>query len=315
MKAWRLVASGAALAMVVLAGCRQYEIDVVIDADGSGTRSLRLQADPADLEEETSSLEEFIGLYGLGPDSGWTMAREREAGSKQEILVFNRRSQLGGPEDWRGRSGDLGIRGTLAAGPYASVVFANDVSLELGPGEGPRTCTYRERFAWSGLREILTRRQAEGFFNRLSAGYPYLTKEDRLELTGLLSGAILAAVELEASTKEREGVAEALASAVAAHAGDIIRRHDPGAACEDLGQIAHEAIAGADEALEAFLRRELPGAYLAGATSITLRVTMSGRIVGSNADRVEGKTATWTFDVWDALVHPMELFVCAQLSD
>lgn len=313
--AWWLTACGAALAMALLAGCRQYEIDITINPDGSGSRTLRLQADPVDFEEEESSLEEFIGLHGLGPNSDWTMALESEAGSKQEIFVFSRHSRPGGPEDWQHQSGDLSIRGTLERGPYSLVAFANEVSVELVPGPAPRTCTYRERFAWTGLREILTGRQAEGFFHRLSGSYPYLTGEDRRELTGLLAGAILATVELEASSREREGVAEALARAVEAHAGDIIRRHDPSAACEDLAQITQEAITGADQSLEAFLRRELPGAYLAGATSITVRVTTSGRIVDSNADRVEGKLATWTFDVWDALVRPVELFVRSELSE
>jgi hypothetical protein len=306
---------GTVLALLLIAGCRQYEIDVSVDPDGSGTRTLRLQTDPEDLTEEESDLEGFIGLYGLGPDSGWTMTREREEGSNQEILVFSRKSQPGGLEDWPHQSGDLCIRGTLEPGEFAGVAFTNELSVELVAGTNLRTYTYRERFTWSGLREILTSRQAEGFYNRLHASYPYLTDEDRLELTGLLAGAILATVELESSSSEREGVAEALARAVEAHAEDILHRHDPGAACENLAQITRDAIEGADQDLEAFLRHELPGAYLAGATSISLRVTMPGRIVDSNADRVEGRIATWTVDTWDALVRPVEVFVRSELSE
>jgi len=313
-RAWRLAACGAPLVLALLAGCRQYEIVVTINPDGSGSRALRLQADPTDFEEEESTLEEFIALFSLGPDSGWTLARKSEQEGKSEILVFSRDSAPGSPEAWERQGGDVNIQGTRDPGRHARVTFANELSVELVSGPGPRTCTYRERFAWTGLREILTGRQAEGFFARLRGSYPYLKDEDRLELTGLLAGAILATVELEASAGEREGMAEALARAVEAHAGDVIRRHDPSAACEDLAQITREAITGADQNLEAFLRRELPGAYLAGATSITLRVTMSGLIVDSNADRVEGKTATWTFDVWDALVCPVEVFVRAEIS-
>jgi hypothetical protein len=195
------------------------------------------------------------------------------------------------------------------------VAFANDLSVEVASGTNLRTYTYRERFSWTGLREILTERQGEGFFNRLRGSYPYLNDEDRRELTGLLAGAILATVELESSSKENEGVADALTRAVEAHAEDVIHRHDPTAACADLAQITHDSIAGADQDLEAFLRRDLPGAYLAGATSIELTVTMPGHIVDSNADRVEGKTAVWTLDTWDALVRPVELFVRSELSE
>ncbi len=210
---------------------------------------------------------------------------------------------------------ELALRGTLEPGPHEDVAFTSALEVEAGAGTNLRTYTYRERFGWTGLREILVARQAEGFCNRLHASHPSLTDEDRLELTGLLAGAMLATIELEASSAEPEGVAEALGHAVEAHAEDIIRRHDPDADCTDVAQIAKDAITGADKDLEAFLHEKLPGAYLAGATSIELRVLMPGRIVDSNADRVEGRTACWSLDTWDALVRPIEPFVRSELSE
>ena len=306
----RWVAAGGAATMALwLAGCWQYEIEVTIAPDGSGSRALRLQADSEDLEQEAGDLTEFIGLYCLGTDAGWVMERG------QEYVEFTRRSQPASLGDWRFVSGDVRILGTLEPGSGNDVAFINAVSVDIGAGTNLRTYTYRERFAWTGLREIIIARQAEGFFNRLRGSHPSLSDEDRPELTGLLAGAVLATVELKASSIEREGVAEALGQAVEAHAEDIIRRRDPDAVCTDLAQIVHDAITGADKDLEAFLHEKLPGAYLAGATSIELRVTMPGRIVESNADRVEGKTAFWSMDAWDALVRPVELSVRAELSE
>ena len=314
MARW-LTAWGAAIAIPLLAGCWQYEIEVTINPDGSGSRTLRLQADPEDMREESADMAEFVGLYCLGAEAGWTMEREREPGAKREILVFTRRGQPASLGDWRHVSGDVRILGTLEPDPDTNVAFANAVAIEAGAGANLRTYTYRERFSWTGLREIIIARQAEGFCNRLQGSYPFLTDENRQELTGLLAGAILATVELEASSKEPEGVAEALAHAVEAHVEDIIRRHDPDAACTDVAQIVNGGLTGADKDLEAFLHEKLPGAYLAGATSIELRVTMPGRIVESNADRVEGKTACWSMDAWDALVRPVETFVRSELSE
>ncbi len=310
-----LAAWGAALAMPLLAGCWQYEIGVTIYPDGSGSRTLRLQANPDDLQEESADTADFIRLFNLSTEAGWTMERQREPGAQQEILIFTRRSQPASLGDWRHLSGDVRIQGTLEPGPNEAVAFTNVISIEAGAGANLRTYTYREQFTWTGLREIIIARQAEGFFNRLHSSYPFLSGEDRLELTGLLAGAMLATVELEASSKEPEGVAEALGHAVEAHVKDVIRRHDPGAACTDVGQIAKDALTGADKDLEAFLHEKLPGAYLAGATSIELRVMMPGRIVDTNADRVEDRTACWSLDAWDALVRPVEPYARSELSE
>lgn len=313
--AWWPLVGGAAIAVVLLAGCWQYEIEVMINPDGSGSRTLRLQADPGDLEEEAADMAEFRGLYCLGAEAGWTMERAREPGAKHEILVFTHRNQPTSIGDWRYASGDVRIRGTLEPGPHQDVVFTNAIEVETGASTNLRTYTYRERFAWTGLREIIIARQAEAFCDRLQSNHPSLTDEDRQELTGLLAGAMLATIELEASSAEPEGVAKALGHAVEAHTEDLIRRRDPGADCSDVAQIANGAITGADKELEAFLHEELPGAYLAGATSIELRVLMPGRIVDSNADRVEGKTACWSLDAWDALVRPIAPFVRSELSE
>ncbi len=303
-------------ALVLLgAGCRQYEIEVVLRADGSGTRTLQLRPDlEADLQGEPSQ-EVFAELFCLHAENGWSRSREESGRDAPDVIVYRRDEEVTTLGRWRDLSGDLCIRGAAEPGAYDSVRFENRITVHASADAKTRSYTYRERFAWRGLREILVARQAEAFCNRLQAIVPSLTDGDRRALTGLLAGALLANVQLEPSAGDQDAIVEVLTRSVAVYAAEILHRHDPEAPTDSLRQIASEAILDPGGDLEAFLRREMPGAYLAGATSISVSVTVPGLIVDTNADRVEGRTVSWNLDTWDALVRPVELYVRSEIAD
>ncbi len=70
-----------------------------------------------------------------------------------------------------------------------------------------------------------------------------------------------------------------------------------------------------EDALDAFLAEQFPGAHETGFSDITIRLTLPGPIVESNADEVEVSTAQWTVNIWDALARPLEIRARAVLTN
>jgi len=299
--------------LLISSGCKQYKVEVSLNRDGSGTRTIEMRASTIGEEDFEIELDEFRKLFGLDEKRGWTMKREVKTPTDElETGIFTLERTAKGFSSWRAMSGDLDVRGTLEKGPLEDVSFHNEIEVERGDGN---TITYRETLTWNALKEKAVDMNAAFFTERLALEYPFLSKEDKNEIQSFLAGMITVswyAEEVAEEKMEDELYTQAARDYIAYLIKGKYPDKDMSGLAETLDRIMKEE---GEEYLDRILKEKLPGVYLAGHTSITFMITMPGKIVDSNATSVEGNTAVWKYDLMLApLNHPVELYVKAEIQ-
>lgn len=320
MKTWNGLRTwfciGICIPALLSAGCKEYDVRVKIMPDGGGSRYVELTTASVTSSNEESAYEEFTELFSLYEKDGWTVNKRKVEGNGEEghrgyIYTLERHAK--DLDDWREMSGDINIRAALPGGTYHKVKFQNTIGVEIAHGAHAKSITYHETLGWDSLKEELIDFFATWYQDSISATYPELGSVELAELRGLFAGHLamgLAAVE---ETGDFDG--ESVARDMVSMATGIIRRARPDAATEDVYGITEAVLNDSTNKFERFAAREMPGFELAFFTGINLSVTMPGRIVESNADEVQERTAIWNLDIMQTINRPIELFVRAEVAE
>ncbi len=185
----------------------------------------------------------------------------------------------------------------------------NEVELESRDDR----LTYRETFRWKGLREMITSSLSKGFANDLKDAYPSLSRKDRLRLRDLATEILDTHLKLFLDAGDEDPRVGECKREIGERAAEILRGGKAGVKLEALSPAIDKLITDTGGRLERLIYEKYPGVGLSFMTSVELSVEMPGRITGGNAERVDGKRATWTFDISDAIVAPVEIIVeCEQ---
>ncbi len=301
--------------LLLSAGCKQYKIEVTMNEDGSGMRTVQLSTPTIGEDNLEIGLDEFRSLFGLSEKRGWSMQRvlkETEEGEERDKYIFTLDSKAKRISSWQAMSGDIEIRGTLEKGPLADVSFYNEIEVERIDGG---ILTYRETLTWNRLKESVIDMTIALFRNNMAQEYPFLSQQE-LDMLAYFTAGIVSIAWYGEEVAEDQISDEMYETSAAVYIEHIIRKNHPD---EDLSNILSVVKRTFDDEYETqfdnFLKEKLPGAYLAGHTAISFMVTMPGEIVETNAQHVEGNTAIWKHDVtMVAFNHPVELFVKAKLT-
>jgi hypothetical protein len=305
---------GIALGLLVLSGCKQYKVDVTLNEDGSGTRSIEMRASIIGEDDFQIELDEFRKLFGLDEKRGWKLKREvKTLPDETEVTFFTLDIEAKSISSWKAMSGDIDIRGTLEKGPLEDISFHNEIEVERIEGD---IITYRETLTWNNLKEKAVDMNAVFFTERLTEEYPFLSKKDRDDIRSFLAGMITVSWYAEEVAEEKMED-ELYTQAARDYIAHLIKERHPRRNMSGLGEVLDRIMEQeGEEYLDRILKEKLPGVYLAGHTSITFTVTMPGKIVDSNATSVEGNTAVWKYDMLLApLNHPVELYIKAEIKN
>lgn len=315
-RTWFLICLG--LTALLLAGCKEYNIDVTVEPDGGGSRRIELTTSSITQGGVETSLNDFKTLFDLKEEKGWRVSKRKADGGNEEDdtasgYIFTLERDAAVLDDWRGMSGDVSIRAAFPNGEYWNVKFYNTVDVETGHAAETKSITYRETFRWESLKEELVDFFATWYHDSMAVTYPELGQAELGELRGLLAGHLamgLTAIE-ETGDFDAEGVTRGMVSMAA----DIIRRKRPDVDPGQVYSITEAILNDSTNKFERFASREMPGVELAFFAAINLRVTMPGRIVESNADEVQEQTAIWKLDIMKSINRPIELFVRSELEE
>jgi hypothetical protein len=306
--AWVLIC--AACILLLIGGCRHYEVEVTVNPDGSGSRHLKLSGDP--LLDGDTTLDEFRKLFHLEEAMGWQVVRKTD--SKGEKLTFEGTGQIENLASWHKRSGDIQIDASLTGESHTDVGCRNTVVVELVEGPSGAQYTYKESFAWTGLKEVVVAFVSERFSRAMAEAYPFLGPEEIAELRGLMAG-ILALYRFDIPEDEEKAQEEDAIASVAFYSREILARSRPEIDLLGIAEVAQAVVEDSDGVLDEYIEENLPGVELALFTDVTLRVQMPGPIVETNAEETEGQTAIWKVDLLDVVEEPVELYVRSSLAD
>ena len=304
--AWVLI--GALCCLSLIGGCRHYVVEVTLNPDGSGSRHLKLSGDP--VLDSDLTLDEFRKLLHLEEAKGWQVRRQTD--SDGEKITFEGTGQIKNLASWHEQSGDIRIDASLS-GPHADVGCQNSVVVEMVEGPSGGQYTYKETFAWTGLKEFIVAFVSEQFSSAMAETYPFLTSEEISELRGLMAGH-LALYRFDIPEDEEKDQEERVIRSVAFYAGKLVARDHPDADLLGIQGIAQTVVEDSDGALDDYVGENLPGVELAVFTDVTLKVEMPGAIVDTNAEEIEGRTAVWKIDLLDAVEGPIELYARSGLE-
>ncbi len=275
----------------------------VVNADGGGRRTLTLI-----LDEEPPAADP--GVYmGVTAQRGWQESVTEETGNDgklRHLPTHRRETRVDRLADWAKISGDLRVLAAAPGKPHAEVALDNQVSVEMGQG----TCSYRETFAWDGALEVIVAFIADRFRDEMAAAYPRLSEAQLAELRGLAAGVCTMGVRAAAGADGDLEFDEDLAVATLAALSHAVVGGDPAR----LREIAAAVIHDEDEAIEAFIDRELPGYSLAGMTTLELSVVLPGRVVETNGKIGDDGAVTWSFQLGDPLVGPRECWARSEVQ-
>ena len=305
----------AALAPAALSGCKHYRADVVVNPDGSGTRALTLTVQSGSDETFSPASAEFRDLFGVTAQAGW---KPIDAGSPDDTASsrgYRRETEIRDVSQWKSQSGDIQVwgapegpsRGRGRPGSPGSVRFANTVSLEREKGPDGVIFTYRETFAWTGLLEALVGFYVRNLDANLASGFLDLSAEERGEMRGILSGMLTTwFLQLQVG-EDSEMETEDLKRSFLDLADRSLRPHHSDVDRERLAALADTLFDDSEDDLDVYLEKHLPGAHETVFSDIEVHLTLPGRLLENNADEVDGATAVWTIDIWDALARPVEI--------
>jgi hypothetical protein len=305
-----LLLAGAAL--ILLGGCNSYDCEVVLQPDGSGTRTVTLEVSK-DIRADAQALREMAVFFRMGDEKAPCEAIPDETEGEQKGFrchyVAKRLS------DWSEMGARAIVQGSLGDGEYPRVRLQQSVGVEMGHTAQGRSYTYRESLAWEGIWEVLADFQAQLFREKMAAAYPFLGTTELTELESFFDGAMLIALQTLLDLEEGGLPPEPLTGFLTERATRIVREARPAADVSGLHDLVAGVVTDAENASEDFLDQNLPGVDAAVFTSYTLRVKMPGRIVESNATRIEDGTAIWELDLGDPLQKPLQLEVRSELPD
>jgi hypothetical protein len=299
-----IVLVGALSVGLLLGSCKRYEVEVSLAPDGSGTRTVTFVTEAWPEDEGPSDLDAIRELFALDPERGWTKVENGSA----DRTRYRRTVEVSDAAGWSEQSGDVRVLGTTAPSARADVNLVNRIRVEHDAEEG--TVAYSETFIWHGLLDAIIDFESGRLGSALRERYPFLTPEDMAELHGLVAGSLTVWGTLTVASEEPHPAEEAVVETVADLAASVVHRRHPEAGWAEARAIVTEAL-GSSEELDRYLERELPGVHLALFTGIELRVAMPGEITETNAEEVEGRTASWEIDIWDALARPVRLHATA----
>ncbi|MBN1165204.1 MAG: hypothetical protein JXB45_11540 [Candidatus Krumholzibacteriota bacterium] len=308
------------LALLPLGGCKEYEVRVKINPDGSGTRHITLTTEPDEGEKYPEALPEFRNLYGLKESKGWKISADKmvisdekgKEGEKKTFLLETRAKKL---TDWQLMGGDIHIKGALDNKKFEGVEVVNRIEVEFSDLPGSRTCTYREQIIWSELREVLIEFVAARFCEELAREYPSLGSEERMEMRGLMKGVLAVSLEDLIESDNESAEIKLIAASLTPLAARVLERKKPDLDASRIAPITEHVLQDPDNRIDQFIEKNLPGVHLSGLTIIRLRVEMPGPIIESNADETEANTASWEFSTTDAIAKPFELFVKSEVKE
>ena len=303
--------------LLLITACQEYEVEVVVDPEGGGSRSITLAVDGELSEESEPTLAQPLAIFALQEDRGWRLESreelERAIGpfQRRHVTRFTREAEAADAASWRDLSGDIRVIGSP---DEPEIGMRNEISVWHSTGT-VRSLSYRETFIWTGLLEALLEYQAEHFVKLLDAEFPTLGTEELAELRGLIKGFSLYHLRLELD-EDTEDEGEQLTRLVDAYTLEIVRRAAPTAEAEAVAGIVHQAIFDPEGgAIDHLFEEKYPGIGMATLTEVTLRVTMPGTLADHNADEVTGNTAIWRFDIFNALLAPLDVYVRAELPN
>ncbi len=309
-----LIMTGFAIGLLVFSGCKHYKVVMTLNRDGSGTRKIEVRASTIGEDDFEIEIEDFRELFGLSEKRGWKLKREvKPVTDEAEVAYFTLDSEAKRISSWQALSGDLDIRGSLEEGPLEDVRFHNDIEVVRSEGN---TITYRETLTWNKLKERAIDLNAAFFARRLVEEYPFLTQEDQNEIQYFLAGMIT--VSWYAEEVADDQMSDELYTQAA---GDYVtymveERYPDRNASGIADKLKRILVEEGEEYLDHILKEKLPGAYLAGHTSITYTITMPGKILESNATSVEGNTAVWKYDMLlVSFNHPVKLYIKSEIDD
>ncbi len=299
-------------------GCKDYKVDVKLNPDGSGERTVELSM--KELSEGGLEIEadEFRKLFHLDK-SEWEYieySKEKEGAQsgKSGKHVYRRTQKAKSIKDWREMGGDIHIRATLDDKRFAKVAISNAIDVELGTSQDGRSLTYRETLTCTKLRQAALTFMSNGFHDKVAAAYPMLGKEVLTELRGLVMGYF--AIGYHQQDKSECDISEEIIlDMLTEDASAIIKKTHPEVDLTQLREIINKTLEDQEDELDQFVKENLPGMYLAGHSAIILNLEMPGRIVGHNADEVDGQKLTWKIDLLNAFVKPVKIYALSDLAD
>lgn len=303
--------------IALLAGCNYLTVFVTIDQNGAGTRSLQAKIDSELGETSSPTYAQAIELLGITPKNGWKPKTDTGsgAGDKQSRPMFERVTPMKNAQSWKNASGDLSILGTLESTATDQLLFANAVDFSMERSTGRRTFTYRESFSWISFLTYYTDCESDRLWHALRDRYPVLQRDDEIEIRGLIAGLIAMTTDLQTGDDTCDEADDALDRTLANTLFQIIRRRSPSVSKEELSRFLDQTLDDSNDQFEVHLQKDMPGAYLATKTEIVLNITFPGRIVESNAHRIEGQTASWTIHPLDAIARPVELLLISEFLE
>lgn len=283
----RNVVTLAAMAVVLSAiGCMQYNVDVSVNPDGSGQRTVVIELDGAPADSVAQ-------LLPLG-DGGWIASVEQDQDGKARHL-YRRESKLRGLDDWSAAGGLL-VRGEAGG----RVRLVSEVSVEQVRTTAGVQHVYRETLRWEHLRLEVAAHAANVFAAWLGDLQPALPPAVVDEMRGVVAAAV--AMGWQDVGAEDSDAEDRIEREILTLVEDRLGR--AGVPAARAAEIRTQA---EDCDLMTGIEKRLPGLGLALESGFELRVTMPGRISGGNADLVEGNVAVWKVDLARVTGRPLTL--------
>lgn len=290
-----------------LAGCHQYDVEVAVNEDGSGTR--RTVFGP-DLDESFTETD-LPRVFALPSERGWTRGEGRG-----EDPVYTREAAAAVPADWPALGVDVRVssRGD-GGGGTRDTGLRNEVSLETGRTDAGRTYTYRERLVWIDAKRDLVGVMVEVYGLRLRETAPDLPEVVVGEACGLFAARVLQIWETCDLTGDEARFEAELSRTLQDDMTGLVERHGLGHEPQLLVELALLVLDDADNRLETVITRDLVGVAHAMLASLTLSVSMPGEILDTNGEIGDDGAVQWRIGLLDALDRPLEMYVRALVRD
>lgn len=302
--------------LVGLSGCIDYTVKTTVNPDGSGLRSVRVEAtDAGRLADFKLSPRDFTELMFFSEREGWV--HETHVASGDTTQVFRLEKRMNDLSSWFDLSDEIRIAGVPPASSGSSlgyltlgdVQFRNRVWVRMGENaDGNASFSYQEQFLWENGIDAILEFILEGLERSVREAYPRLSERDRGEILGFARASLWSAVEdglLDSSGDEQDHLLKRAMDRTAVQGIKVVRRQYPAAREEPLKQrlAAFSEEWGAD--VEAEFDQTLPGISLAMNSQISFRLKLPGRVTTTNAHEREGETLVWEFSPIDALTAPI----------
>jgi hypothetical protein len=307
---------GLTLAGLSVTGCIEYDVNTILNSDGGGSRSVRIEAkDAEDLQDYALTTSDFVDLLSLSPGSGWTHQTEVDEGDT--VHVFTREDRLRSLDAWSNLNDGLRILGAVPsrAGGSVGYVTLGDVQFRnrvlVGNSrrsDGSASFSYQESFYWEDGVDALVEVILEQMAARIRNAFPGLSDGDRGEILGIARAQLWESVEdgvLDSSGDNEDELWDRAVAKTATQAIRVVRTHRPDVDQAALKSALDVFSGESEELLLEGLVANVPGLNLAINTEVTFRLTMPGQVTDTNAHDREGNTLTWTFSPADALTAPV----------